>query len=290
MYEVTLKARAKINISLDVLRRREDGYHDVKMIMQTVELYDKVYMRKTRKQGIFINVNLRWLPTDDKNLCYKAAKLLMDSFQLEDGVYIDLYKKIPVAAGLAGGSSDAAAVLVGINKLFRLGLSKDQLAEFGKQIGADVPYCIMRGTALAEGIGEQLTPLKAFPDCYVVLAKPDIKVSTPWVYKNLQLQNVDKHPETDHLIEEIEKNNLKSIANQLCNVLEEVTIKEYPVINEIKRTLIEQGALGSLMSGSGPTVFGLFDDKNKAKEAVAYIKNNGIAKHVFFSSIYNPRG
>lgn len=290
MYEVTLKARAKINISLDVLRRREDGYHDVKMIMQTVELYDKVYMRKTRKQGIFINVNLRWLPTDDKNLCYKAAKLLMDEFQLEAGVYIDLYKKIPVAAGLAGGSSDAAAVLVGMNKLFRLGLSKEQLAEFGKQIGADVPYCIMRGTALAEGIGEQLTQLEAFPDCYVVLAKPDIKVSTPWVYKNLQLQKVDKHPETDYLIEQIEKNNLKSIANQLCNVLEEVTIKEYPVINEIKKTLMEQGALGSLMSGSGPTVFALFDDKNKAKEAVAYIKNEGIAKHVFFSSIYNPRG
>lgn len=288
MYEITLQARAKINISLDVLGKREDGYHDVSMIMQTVGLHDKVYLKKTQKKGIHLNVNLKWLPTDEKNLCYKAAKLLMEAKDIKQGIYIDLHKRIPIAAGLAGGSSDAAAVLIGMNKLFGLGLTKKELAVYGKEIGADVPYCILQGTALAEGIGEELTPLPPFPKCYVVLAKPDIKVSTPWVYNNLDVNSIKKHPKTEELIDRIKRKDLTAIAEGLCNVLEDVTIKAYPVIEDIKEQLMQDGALGAMMSGSGPTVFALFDDKDKASQAVARLREKELAKHIFMSHIYHP--
>lgn len=288
MNEISLQARAKINISLDVLGKREDGYHDVSMIMQTVGLHDKVHLKRRKKQGIELNVNLSWLPTDEKNLCYQAAKSLIDAFHIEEGVVITLEKHIPVAAGLAGGSSDAAAVLVGMNKLYDLGLSKKELAEYGKKIGADVPYCILQGTALAEGIGEILTPLPPFPKCYVILAKPDIKVSTPWVYKQLDVNQIKEHPDTADVIDNIKKRNLAGVAEGLCNVLEEVTIKEYPVISDIKKQLLSDGALGAMMSGSGPTVFALFDSKELATRAMANLRDTHLAKHIFMSHIYNP--
>lgn len=289
MYEISLKARAKINISLDVLRKREDGYHEVRMIMQTVELYDKIYMRKMYKKGIVLNVNLKWIPSNENNLAYKAARLLMDKFHIDKGVYIDLYKRIPVAAGLAGGSSDAAAVLVGMNKLFHLGLSKNQLMVLAKDLGADVPYCIMQGTALAEGIGEKLTKLPEFPECHLVLAKPNINVSTPWVYNHLNVQQISRHPKTDQMIKAIENKDLFNVTSELCNVLEEVTIKQYPIIQDIKDKLIDKGAIGSLMSGSGPTVFGIFDDEQKAKKAAYDMKIEGIGKQVFYTKIFNPQ-
>lgn len=289
MYEITLKARAKINISLDVIRRRPDNYHDVSMIMQTVDLHDKIYIRKTKKKGIFLNVNLKWLPFDERNLAYKAAKMLMDTYDIQSGVYIDLEKKIPVAAGLAGGSSDAATVLIGMNRLFNLGLSKGKLMEMGKELGADIPYCIMQGTALAEGIGEKLKRLPVFPDCYVVLAKPAVRVSTPWVYQNLNLKKVHRRPETREIITAIKEDDLYGISHRLCNVLEEVTARKYPVIEEIKQVMIREGALGAVMSGSGPTVFGLYSDRSKAKKAMHELKLRDLAPDIFLTKIYNPK-
>lgn len=289
MYEITLKARAKINISLDVLRRRPDNYHDVSMIMQTVDLHDKIYIRKTKKKGIFLNVNLRWLPFDERNLAYKAAKMLIEEHDIQSGVYIDLEKKIPVAAGLAGGSSDAATVLIGMNKLFDLGISRARLMEIGKELGADIPYCIMQGTALAEGIGEKLRRLPSFPECYVVLAKPAVRVSTPWVYQNLNLKRVDRRPETREIIEAIKDDDLYGISHRLCNVLEEVTIKKYPVVEEIKQIMIREGALGAVMSGSGPTVFGIYHDRTKAKRAIHELKLRDVAPDIFLTKIYNPK-
>lgn len=287
MYEIKLKARAKINITLDVLNRREDGYHNVKMIMQTLNLYDDIAISKYNEGQIKINANLRWLPINEKNLAYKAAKLIIDNYNVSSGVYIDIHKRIPVAAGLAGGSSDAAAVLVGMNKLFNLNIPIDELMKLGKKIGADVPYCIIRGTVLAEGIGEVLTPLPPFPKCYVLLAKPGIRVSTPWVYQNLDLNNVVKHPDTDLVINYIKQNNIKEISNNILNVLEMVTTKKYPVIDQIKNIMIDNGAMGAMMSGSGPTVFGIYKDKQKAKDTLRELRNGGIAKYVYLTSIFN---
>ena len=202
MDTIRLKALAKINIGLDVLRRREDGYHDVKMIMQTVGIYDQICLNREKTPGIRVKTNLFYLPDNENNLVYKAAKLLMDEFSIEDGVSIDLNKYIPVAAGMAGGSSDAASVLYGMNKMFSLGLSQDELMRRGVKIGADVPYCIMRGTALAEGIGEILTPLPPMPACFVLVAKPGISVSTKFVYENLHANDLrpEQHPDIDAAI------------------------------------------------------------------------------------------
>lgn len=188
MYEMRLRAYAKINLGLDVLRRREDGYHEVQMVMQTVGLHDNIMLKKLKTPGIRINTNLFYLPNNENNLAYKAAKLLMDEFQLPGGLFIDLQKRIPVAAGMAGGSSDAAAVLYGVNQMYRLKLSKEELMQRGVKLGADIPYCLLRGTALAEGIGERLTPLPPMPACHVLIAKPPISVSTKFVYENLKLE------------------------------------------------------------------------------------------------------
>lgn len=284
MKEIKLKARAKINLGLDVLRKREDGYHEVRMIMQTIPLYDKLTIRPAEDEQIHIRTNRHFLPTGEDNLVYRAAKLLMDEFQIRQGVEIELAKYIPVAAGMAGGSSDAAAMLVGMNKLFDLGLSTEQLMERGVKIGADVPFCVMRGTALAEGIGEKLTPLPPMPKCHILIAKPGIHVSTKFVYGNLRAGELEEHPDIDGQIEALKRGDLQELARLMGNVLETVTIPEYPVIRQIKDTMKEYGALNAMMSGSGPTVFGLFEEKLAAQEACRVLGEGGDAKQVYLVS------
>lgn len=287
--DISLKALAKINLGLDVVRRREDGYHEVRMIMQTIQLYDRLDIKRTQEPGIQIQTNLSFLPVNENNLIYKAAKLLMDEFSITDGVSVKLDKCIPVAAGMAGGSTDAAAMLIGVNRLFSLGLTKRQLMERGVQIGADVPYCIMRGTALAEGIGEALSPLPPMVKCPVLIAKPSISVSTKFVYQNLKLDDTTIHPDIDRLIDDIKAKNLHDIAAHMGNVLETVTIPNYPVIDEIKKHMLSNGAVGAMMSGSGPTVFGLFDDEDTAKKAYKAMRSSHLARQVYLTSVYNNR-
>lgn len=287
--DISLKALAKINLGLDVVRRREDGYHEVRMIMQTIQLYDRLDIKRTQEPGIQIQTNLSFLPVNENNLIYKAAKLLMDEFSITDGVSVKLDKRIPVAAGMAGGSTDAAAMLIGVNRLFSLGLTKRQLMERGVQIGADVPYCIMRGTALAEGIGEALSPLPPMVKCPVLIAKPSISVSTKFVYQNLKLDDTTIHPDIDRLIDDIKAKNLHDITAHMGNVLETVTIPNYPVIDEIKKHMLSNGAVGAMMSGSGPTVFGLFDDEDTAKKAYKAMRSLHLARQVYLTSVYNNR-
>ncbi|EET59184.1 4-(cytidine 5'-diphospho)-2-C-methyl-D-erythritol kinase [Marvinbryantia formatexigens DSM 14469] len=284
MKEIKLKAKAKINLGLDVLRKREDGYHEVRMIMQTIGLYDRLVIRPAADGQISIRTNLRFLPTGEDNLVYRAAKLLMDEFQIKQGVEIELGKYIPVAAGMAGGSSDAAATLVGVNKLFELGLDTEQLMKRGVKIGADVPFCVMRGTALAEGIGERLTPLPPMPECHILIAKPGIHVSTKFVYGNLRADELKEHPDIDGQIEALKRGDLHGLARLMGNVLETVTIPEYPVIRRIKEVMKEHGALNAMMSGSGPTVFGLFEDAAAAQEAYRALDGGGEAKQVYLVS------
>ena len=286
---ITLKALAKINLGLDVLGRRENGYHDVRMVMQTIYLYDNVTLSKTEETGIQLSCNLFYLPVDESNIAYKAAKLLIDEFHIQEGVRIELDKHIPVAAGLAGGSANAAAVLVGMNRLFSLGLTQEELMERGVLLGADVPYCVMRGTVLAEGIGEILTPLAPLPKCYVLIAKPGISVSTKTVYEKLDSQEVIEHPDIDGILEGLDKQDIKKIVSSMGNVLETVTIGDYPIIEDIKNVMKGAGALGAMMSGSGPTVFGIFDDKEKAKAAQQEIRKLQIAKQVYIANVHNVR-
>ena len=281
MRELKLKAKAKINLGLDVVRKREDGYHEVRMIMQMINLYDKITLRKKTEPGITVTANLSYLPVNEDNLVYRAAKLLMDEFQVDGGLEIELQKYIPVAAGMAGGSTDAAAVMVGVNRIFQLGLNKKQLMERGVKIGADVPFCIMRGTALAEGIGEELTPLPAIPHCSLVIAKPKIHVSTKFVYGNLKVGELTEHPDIDGQVQALRENNLEQLVTRMGNVLETVTIPAYPVIDEIKHTMMKYGAMGAMMSGSGPTVFGIFEKEDKAQEVCRLLKKEKAAKQVY---------
>lgn len=285
-----LRALAKINLGLDVLRRREDGYHELRMIMQTINMYDQLDMEISEKRGIHITSNLPFIPTNENNLVYKAAKLLMDEFQVEQGLKVDLQKFIPVAAGMAGGSSDAAAAMIGVNRLFGLGLSVKELMKRGVKVGADVPYCLLRGTALAEGIGEKLRPLPPCPDCYVLIGKPGISVSTKFVYENLRANELKEHPPIDRMLEALQWHNLYKIADYMGNVLETVTIPKYPVIEEIKNHMKEHGALNAMMSGSGPTVFGLFDDKETAERACEELRASRLAKTVFLTTVFNNGG
>ena len=284
-----LRALAKINLGLDVLGRRENGYHDVRMVMQTIYLYDNVTLTKTEEPGIQLQTNLFYLPVDEKNIAYKAAKLLMDEFQIKEGVHITLDKHIPVAAGMAGGSSNAAAVLVGMNRLFRLGLSEQDLMERGVSLGADVPYCVMRGTVLAEGIGEILTPLAPLPKCYILVAKPSISVSTKTVYEKLDAHEIEDHPDIDGVIAGLEAGDLKKVAGSMGDVLERVTIEDYPIIQEIKNAMVEAGALNAMMSGSGPTVFGIFEDRMLARQAQQKIRKAGLTKQVYVVNVHNNR-
>ncbi len=289
MDKIQLKALAKINLGLDVLRRREDGYHEVKMIMQTIHLYDELELKKIAKPEIQMQTNLPYLPVDEHNLAYKAAKLLKEEYHLPGGLFIRLQKKIPVAAGMAGGSSDAAAVLWGLNQLYHLGLSKKELMERGVRLGADVPYCIQRGTALAEGIGEKLKALPPMPKCYLLIAKPGVSVSTKFVYENLHANDLkeEQHPNIDAMIRAIQKKDLALLTSYMGNVLELVTIPAYPVIEEIKRCMLEAGALGAMMSGSGPTVFGIFETQPQARKAYRAVKASQLAKQVYLTVPYN---
>lgn len=289
MDRILLKALAKINLGLDVVRRREDGYHEVRMIMQTIHLFDQLSIEKSREPGIHISTNLSFLPVSENNLVYKAGILLMDEFHISDGVDVNLVKRIPVAAGMAGGSTDAAAMLYGLNQMFDLGLSRQELMDRGVKIGADVPYCLMRGTALAEGIGEDLTQLPPMVKCPVLIAKPQISVSTKFVYQNLKLDENTIHPDIDQLQKDIIAKDLDAVASHMGNVLETVTIPEYPVIADIKEQMMHSGAVNAMMSGSGPTVFGLFKDKETAEKAAEDMRQSGLAKQVFVTSIYNNR-
>ena len=252
-----LRALAKINLGLDVLD---------------------------------ISTNLPFIPTNENNLVHKAAKLLMDEFQIAQGIRVELQKFIPVAAGMAGGSSDAAAAMIGVNRLFGLGLSVKELMERGVKVGADVPYCLLRGTALAEGIGDKLRSLPACPGCYVLIGKPGISVSTKFVYENLHADELKEHPNIDGMLEAIQWHNLYKIADLMENVLETVTIPKYPVIQEIKDHMKDHGALNALMSGSGPTVFGLFDDKHTAQQACEALRASHLAKTVFLTTVFNNGG
>ena len=284
-----LHAFAKINLGLDILRKREDGYHEVRMIMQTIQMYDVLEMKKVKKPGISLSVNYPYIPSDERNLVYKAAKLLMDEFQVKEGVDIRLEKFIPVAAGMAGGSSDAAAAMVGINHLFKLGLSEKDLMDRAVNIGADVPYCIMRGTALAEGIGEKLTRIAQVPDCYVLIGKPGLGVSTKTAYESLQLDKIQSHPDIDGMIRDIENGNLLAMTDKMGNVFESGIIGKYPVIGEIKDLMEANGALKAMMSGSGPTVFGIFDDREKMEAAAAVLRQSNLAKTVFATEVTKVR-
>ena len=289
MDRLELKALGKINLGLDVLGRRENGYHDVRMVMQTVYLYDRIIMKKSKTPGIRLETNLYYLPVNENNLAYQAAQMLMDEFHMEEGVSIQLDKHIPVAAGMAGGSSNAAAVLFGMNRMFSLGLSQKELMERGVKRGADVPYCIMRGTVLAEGIGEILTPLSPMPKCYVLIAKPAISVSTKMVYEKLDSHEIEDHPDIDGILAGLKAGDLKKVAGSMGNVLERVTVDAYPVIDQIKKMMIKEGALNAMMSGSGPTVFGIFEEKATARKAADAIRDARLTKQVYVTNIHNAR-
>ena len=284
MDQLTLQATAKINLGLDVTRRRPDGYHEVRMIMQTVNLYDELSFAKISEDEFRLSTNLGFLPTDKNNLIIKAASLLKEEFGIKEGLDIKLRKNIPVAAGMAGGSTDAAAAFVAVNKLFDLGLSMEELQKRAVKVGADVPYCLQGGTALSEGIGEILTELPKAPECIVLIAKPPVHVSTKFVYQNLHLDEIEKHPDIDGILESIRNDDIYGVAKRLENVLESVTVKEFPVIDRIKKKMKDHGAIGALMSGSGPTVFGLYDNKKQAEKACAALRASKMARDVILTS------
>lgn len=282
MNEYEIKAYAKINLGLDVVRRLENGYHEVKMIMQTVNIYDRLVLTRI-SSGIRLTSDSGELPMDENNLIYKAAYLMKEKYGIAEGVSVHLQKNIPIAAGMAGGSTDAAAAMLAIKELFGLEASKAELMELGVKIGADVPYCIMGGTALAEGIGEQLTSLPKAPQCHLLVAKPDINVSTKYVYEHLDAAGVTRHPDIDGMVRAIRQGSLQGIIERLGNVLENVTVPAYPIISTIKNQMQLLGAQGSLMSGSGPTVFGIFTEQEKALKAYEQIKKEQLAKQIFLT-------
>lgn len=275
-----MKAYAKINLGLDVVKRLENGYHEVRMIMQTVGICDELDLERI-EQGIELTTDHGELPADENNLVYQAARLMLEHYGIASGIRIHLKKNIPVAAGMAGGSTDAAATMKGMNRLFDLGAELGELMELGVRIGADVPYCVLGGTALAEGIGERLTALPSVPEAYVLVAKPDISVSTRYVYEHLDAEGITHHPDIDGMVQAIEAGSLQGVLERLENVLERVTVTSYPVIDTLKKKMCELGAVGSLMSGSGPTVFGIFTQKKQAEEAGSRIKEEGLAGQVF---------
>ena len=284
-----LRAMAKINLGLDVVRKREDGYHEVRMIMQTIRMFDRVTVYRIPEPEIRISSNLHFLPVNENNIAYKAARMMLESQPVRGGVSISLQKRIPVAAGMAGGSADAAAVLYAMNRIFYMGYTLEELMDFGLRLGADVPYCLMRGTALAEGIGEERTSLPAGPPCYVVIAKPAISVSTRFVYENLRLDETTRHPDIYGLADAICRQDLYGMLPYMGNVLESVTIPAYPIIGEIKERFMENGALISLMSGSGPTVFALFDNYEMALRAKEALLEWGQVPLVYVTDLYRVR-
>lgn len=289
MDKIHLRAMAKINLGLDVTGVRMDGYHELRMVMQTILLSDLIEIHKTSEKGVTVRTNLPYLPTDARNLAYRAAAMLADEFGISGGIAVNIRKRIPVAAGMAGGSTDAASVLYGINRLYGLGLSARALMERGLKLGADVPFCLMRGTALAEGIGELLTPLPPMMPCSILTAKPPFSVSTRYVFERLRLENSKDHPDTDQIIEALKNRELELLSGHLGNILESVTIPEWPEVGRIKTAMMENGALGALMSGSGPTVFGLFSDKYKAETAADRLRQSRMIQHVCVTAPYNKQ-
>ena len=284
---ISVKARAKINLTLDVTGKRPDGYHELRMIMQTVELYDKVFIKKIEKPVIKIKTNLEWLPTDNRNLAYKAAEIIKERYDIPGGVFIELKKTIPVAAGLAGGSADCAAVLYAMNILYNLKIKREELAAIALELGSDVPYCLMRGTALAEGRGEILTRLPACPEAWIVLAKPAVGMSTAAVYKAIDAIDGYAHPDTEGMIDAIKKSDINAVASKLSNVLENASIPMCPMIGYIKKMLSDMGAVGVLMSGSGPTAYGIFKDKETAQKAADNVKKTFNIRDVHTTKIFN---
>ena len=287
MEKIELKAYGKINLGLDVIRKRPDGYHDLDMIMQMVDVYDDIVITKNKTGKIEVKTDTAVLSNGKDNLAYMAAKMLMDEFDIKEGLTMNLEKFIPVAAGMAGGSSDAAAAFVGVNRLFGLGLSEEELMKRAVKVGADVPYCVMRGTALAEGIGEKLTRLPRVPYCYVLVGKPGVNVSTKTAYENLKLDDpAVVHPDIDGMVTDVRNGDLDGMISRMGNVFEPGIISKYPVIQEIKDLMESNGARKAMMSGSGPTVFGIFDDKEKMDRAAAVLRESRLAKTVFATDVF----
>lgn len=284
-----IRAHAKINLSLDITGRRDDGYHLVRMVMQALELHDTLRMEKLSSAGILLETDRKDLAADESNLVFRAAKLMLDTFRPEEGVKISLAKRIPLAAGLAGGSADAAAALRGMNELFAIGLDDTELCRFGLRLGADVPFCLTGGTALSEGIGEILTPLAPLPDCFIVLAKPRAEVSTAETYRAYDSGDGSLHPDTEGLIRALEYADLDGVCARLANVLEPVTSAVHPEVTRIREQLQEAGADGACMSGSGPTVFGIFREKKKAEHACDLLKREPFREVILTCPARNGR-
>ncbi len=286
------KARAKINLGLDVKKRFANGYHEVKMVMQTVDIYDELGFKQSKTPDIILSVaGHDELGSISNNLIFKAAKLMKEYYSIKGGIEIHLHKNIPVAAGMAGGSTDAAATMLAMNEIFGLGQSKEKLMELAVRLGADVPYCIMGGTALAEGIGEKLTALPKPPKASLLVVKPPLMVSTKWVYDALDAGIIESHPDIDGMVEALKNNDLNGIASRMANVLENVTERKYSIISDIKNIMIDKGALNALMSGSGPSVFGIYESEHDAKAAAAYmrdtLKDKKLRAQIFVTEFYN---
>lgn len=286
--EITRKAYAKLNFGLDVIGKRDDGYHLVRMIMQNIDLYDSLNFKDNTTGEIKLESTAAHIPTDDSNLIVKVAKQLKEEYDLDRGADIFLEKRIPAAAGMAGGSTDGAAAYHALNELWGLGLSEKELCGLGVKLGADIPYCIVGGTALAEGIGEKLTVLQDCPKCALVIAKPAIDVSTGWVYRELDSNEIKDHPDIDGIRKAMEMGDIVRMCDLIGNVLEPVTTSRYGVINEIEEVLEENGAIKAFMTGSGPTVFGIFEDMEKAKGGFEAVKVSGLAPELFLSEPINP--
>lgn len=275
MNSIGLKSRAKINLSIDVLGKRQDGYHIVEMIMQTIDLYDNLKITQIEEDSIKIKSNSQDIPLNQDNIVYKAANILKEKFNIKKGIEISIQKNIPVAAGMAGGSSNAAAVLVGLNRIWDLGLNQLELKDIALQLGADVPFCITGGSSLAQGIGEELTDIHGLNEnIHILICKPNIFVSTKEVYQSLDMNEIKKRPDNQKLIDALQVNDVKYVSENMVNVLEEVTSSKYNEINQIERIIMDNKALGSMMSGSGPTVFGLFDNKEYAIRAKEELLQN----------------
>lgn len=284
MDKLELKAYGKINLGLDVIRKRSDGYHDLDMVMQMVDVYDDVILTRIEGAEIVVRTDTAVLSNGKDNLAYMAAKMLMDEFGIDQGLEITIRKRIPIAGGMAGGSSDCAATLTGVNQMFDLGLSTEELMERGVRLGADVPYCILGGTAIARGIGDILTPLPTPPKCHVIIAKPPVSVSTAFVYGNIKPDKIKKRPDIDGMVSAIRTQDLYKLAKSLYNVMEDITVPQYPIIQEIKMVMLNNGALNSIMSGSGPTVFGLYDDKGKAEQTVELLKEKELTEQLYLTT------
>lgn len=283
MASITVEAPAKLNLTLDVLGKREDGYHEMKMVMQSVSLTDRVTLTTGEGKGINLSTNLGFLPLDEHNLAVAAARKLQQATEAEWGeLTIELEKRIPVCAGMAGGSSDAAAVLRGLNRLCGLGLSLQELAGIGEKVGSDVPYCVLGGTALAQGRGEVISPLPSLPECYVVLAKPGFPISTPELFAQLDDRRTRRRPDTAGMLKALEEGDLGAVARRMFNIFEEVLPpRKRAQVEELKGELLRCGALGASMTGTGPTVFGLFEEEQAAREAEEALK--ALCKEVFLA-------